>query len=153
DLDTIGSTNLDARFDLLWETAGVHGRPGLVAIPSTYHTFGNDGSVPLHQSIDYPGNTALPNLPNRLEVLHDLARVCSDHLPALQNYQIVRRPGLSLRGEGSESADPLPGAFSLASAPGMPPHIQESESRGFEGSLTPPPQGTAVPVDGLLPGD
>jgi hypothetical protein len=49
--------------------------------------------VPLDQGVDDPTNTALADLPNRLAVLHDLARVCSDHLPVVQQYRIAQPPG------------------------------------------------------------
>jgi hypothetical protein len=81
---------------LLWETGAVqsnNGGYGLKDIPSTYHVLGNNGSVPLDQGVDASTNTALADVPNRLAVLHDLARVCSDHLPVLQSYRIVPAPG------------------------------------------------------------
>jgi hypothetical protein len=83
DTDTIAASSLTSRFDLLWETAAVR------SMPATYHAFGNNGSVPLDQGVDAPANTALADLPNRLAVLHDLAQVCSDHLPVVQNYRIT----------------------------------------------------------------
>jgi hypothetical protein len=96
DTDTIAADSLHSRFDLLWETGAVrssNGGYGLKDMPSTYQAFGNNGSVPLDQGVDAPANTALPDLPNRLAVLRDLARVCSDHLPVVQSYRIVQPPG------------------------------------------------------------
>ena len=54
DIDTIQSWNLENRYDLLWQTAPVIDGYGLQAIPSTYQSFGNNGSVPLHGSVDDP---------------------------------------------------------------------------------------------------
>jgi len=97
DIDTINSDNLNGRLDLLWETGPVIGDYGLQAMPWTYHTFGNDGSVPLHQPADYPYSTALSELDNQADVLYALAHQASDHLPVMQEYQIVApsRPGTS----------------------------------------------------------
>jgi hypothetical protein len=75
---------LKNRYDLLWESGPVIGDPGLQAVPSTYHTFGVDGSVGLHQAVDDPSNTALPDLDNRLDVLNALVNDTSDHLPVVQ---------------------------------------------------------------------
>jgi hypothetical protein len=96
DTDTIAADNLTSRFDLLWETGAIqssNGGYGLKDMPSTYHVLGNNGSVTLNQAVDNPASTALADLPNRLGVLHDLARVCSDHLPVVQSYRIVQPPG------------------------------------------------------------
>jgi hypothetical protein len=93
--DTIAGSRLTSRFDLLWETGAVPssaGGYGLKDLPSTYHAFGNNGSVPLDRGVDAPSNTALADLPNRLGVLHDLATVCSDHIPVVQDYRIVQQP-------------------------------------------------------------
>ena len=89
---------LKNRFDLLWQSAAVIGDFGLQALPSTYHTFGVDGSVALHHSVDDASNTALPELDNRLAVLDALANDTSDHLPVLQEYQIVTAPPLPPQG-------------------------------------------------------
>jgi hypothetical protein len=43
--------------------------------------------------VDASVNTALPDLPDRLTILHNLARVCSDHLPVVHDYRIVPTPG------------------------------------------------------------
>jgi hypothetical protein len=95
DTDTIASTGLNSRFDLLWESGSVSsstGGPGLKDMPSTYHVFGNNGSVALNRGVNNASNTALPDLPNRLAVLNDLT-LCSDHIPALQDYQVVTPSG------------------------------------------------------------
>jgi hypothetical protein len=90
DIDTIASTRLDGRFDELWETGvvrnGTSGN-GLKDMPSTYHAFGNNGSVAYSQSVASASNTSLPDLPNRTTVLTDLTH-CSDHIPVLQEYNI-----------------------------------------------------------------
>jgi hypothetical protein len=90
DIFTIASTKIDGRFDELWESGAVlnsHGGNGLQDMPSTYHPFGNNGSVAFEQSVTSPSNTALADLPNRTTVLADLTH-CSDHIPNLQEYQI-----------------------------------------------------------------
>src|SRR5262249_9040151 len=99
DMDTIAGDNLTNRYDLLWETDAVRSSGagyGLKDVPSTYPVFGNNGSVSLNQAVDDPANPALANLPNRLAVLHDLARVCSDHLPVVQQYRMVQPQGPAL---------------------------------------------------------
>jgi hypothetical protein len=77
------------RYDLLWESAPVIGDYGLQALPWTYHSVGNNGSVPLRGSVDDPSNTALAELDNQWDVLNALANDSSDHLPVVQEYQIV----------------------------------------------------------------
>jgi hypothetical protein len=89
-LPGLTSGGINNRYDLLWETAPVMSGTGLQAVPSTYHPLGNNGSVPFHQSIDYPSNTALGELPNRLAVLNGLANDTSDHLPLLETFRVVR---------------------------------------------------------------
>jgi hypothetical protein len=108
----------------------VVGDLGLQAIPATYHTFGVDGSVGLRQAVDNPGNTALPELDNRLAVLDALANDSSDHLPVLQEYQVVTPPPVPPGpGTAVETAALSPGAF--------PPHA----------APVPPPQGTVGSTD------
>lgn len=90
DIDTIRSTGLNGRFDELWESGVVRssqGGNGLKDIPSTYHSFGNNGSVGYNQSVAAASNTALRNLANRTTVLTDLTH-CSDHIPVLQLYSL-----------------------------------------------------------------
>jgi hypothetical protein len=124
DIDTIASTSVDARFDLLWETAPVlssGGGSGLQDQPATYHTFGIDGSVPLYHPVDDPANDTLADLPNRLDVLYALGHACSDHLPVLQNYQVVPAPGPSPHRKGMAPAPlwlgTLPSAPATLAAP------------------------------------
>src|SRR5262249_23081274 len=111
---------LKNRFDLLWQSAPVIGDFGLQALPSTYHTFGVDGSVALHQSVDDASNTALPELDNRLAVLDALANDTSDHLPVLQEYQIVTPPPPG-PGRRNEQETILPSASALLVAPAFSP--------------------------------
>jgi hypothetical protein len=122
DIDTIGATSLDNRFDLLWETAPVIGDFGLQALPGTYHTFGNNGSVPLRQSVASPGNTALSELPNQADVLNALAYTTSDHLPVLQEYQIVTGGGGAGAGnsQGRTATAPLSLSFATSTRTGVP---------------------------------
>jgi hypothetical protein len=89
DTDTLSTTSLYTRSDRLWETGAVRsstGGSGLKDMPSTYHVFGNNGSVALNHGVTDSANTALSELPNRSTVLADLP-LCSDHLPVLQKYQ------------------------------------------------------------------
>jgi hypothetical protein len=113
DIDTIQAWNLEDRFDLLWETAPVVGDYGLQAMPWTYHSFGNNGSVALDGSVADPGNTALSELPNQADVLQALATACSDHIPVLQEYQIVTPQAAAHRNAGAAGAL-LEGALSSA---------------------------------------
>jgi hypothetical protein len=109
DTDTIASTNLNSRFDLLWETAPVrntNGGNGLKDMPSTYHVFGNNGSVALRGAVTAASNTALADLPNRLTVLTDLTH-CSDHLPVLQTYVLTTSTGPATHFVITPSANPV----------------------------------------------
>jgi hypothetical protein len=109
DTDSIASTRLNSRFDLLWETGAVRGSTGgngLKDSPSTYHVFGNNGSVALNGSVTATSNTALADLPNRLTVLTDLT-LCSDHLPVLQTYRIVTPTGPATQFLMVPSTDPV----------------------------------------------
>jgi hypothetical protein len=90
DIDTIRSTGLNGRFDMLWESGVVrngHGGNGLQDMPATYHPFGNNGSVGYNHSVAASNNTALPDLANRTTVLTDLTH-CSDHIPNLMAYSV-----------------------------------------------------------------
>jgi hypothetical protein len=89
DTDTLATTRLYTRSDRLWESGSVRSSTGgsaLKDMPSTYHAFGNNGSVALNGSVTNSSNTALSELSNRPTVLTDLT-LCSDHLPVLQRYQ------------------------------------------------------------------
>ena len=90
DIDTIRSTGLNGRFDELWESGVVRssqGGNGLKDMPSTYHSFGNNGTVAYNQSVASSSNTALPHLSNRTTVLADLTHA-SDHIPVFQLYSL-----------------------------------------------------------------
>jgi endonuclease/exonuclease/phosphatase family metal-dependent hydrolase len=79
---------LDDRFDFQLITSALADGTGLEYRTGSYHAFGNNGTVPLNGSVDDPANTALPDLPNRQEVLHLLATV-SDHLPLVADYDLL----------------------------------------------------------------
>jgi hypothetical protein len=64
----------------------------LQEIPSTYHSFGNNGSIPYNQPVNYSGNTALRHVPNRTTVLTDMTHT-SDHIPLFMNYTIGSAAG------------------------------------------------------------
>src|SRR5262249_54145148 len=139
---------LKNRFDLLWQSAAVIGDFGLQALPSTYHTFGIDGSVALHQSVDDPSNTALPELDNRFDVLDALANDSSDHLPVLQEYRIVTPPPIPPGPGGrNEQEALLPSASALLLAPALSPqfiapdtievHPNVGDSTGLSGARPP----------------
>jgi hypothetical protein len=110
DIDNIASTSLNGRLDQLWETGSVvssQGGDSLQDRPRTYHSFGNNGSVPLNSGVNYHTNTALGDLANRLAVLNALTQ-CSDHIPLLQEYRIVMPPQPSLQGSVSGDTSPAP---------------------------------------------
>jgi hypothetical protein len=137
---------LKNRFDLLWESGPVVGDFGLQAVPSTYHTFGVDGSVALRHAVDDPSNTALPDLANRLDVLNALANDTSDHLPVLQLYQIVTPSGPASKAgaHGGASADVKQPALLAVGVPAM--------AHGSDVSQPLPPQsGTAASPGALSP--
>jgi hypothetical protein len=113
DLESIQSFHLDNRYDLLWESAPVVDGYGLQALPWTYHSFGNNGSIPIGDTVADPNNTALAELPNQADVLAALATACSDHIPVLQEYQIVTPQAAAHRNAGAAGAL-LAGALSSA---------------------------------------
>src|SRR5262249_9680455 len=55
---------------------------------TTYHTFGNNGSVALNGNINDPSSTALPGLANRTTVLNLLTTV-TDHLPTVADFTVA----------------------------------------------------------------
>lgn len=86
---------LDDRFDFqLVSDSVLGGNVGsLKYVAGSYHTFGNNGSVPVNGSINSPSNTALGSVPNRTQVLNLLTTV-ADHLPVLADYNVLLRlPG------------------------------------------------------------
>jgi hypothetical protein len=158
DTDTISSTGLNSRFDLLWETGPVRsgtGGYGLKDRPATYHAFGNDGSVPLNRGVTYSTNTALPDLPDRLTVLSDLTR-CSDHIPALQDYQIVAPSGAATHFSVVPDTDPAV-AGSAVTVTVAALDANDRVAAGYGGTVTfssGDPYGATLPADYTFqPGD
>jgi hypothetical protein len=150
DIDTIQSWHLENRYDLLWETAPVIGDYGLQAMPWTYHSFGNNGSVSLCGSVEDPSNTALAELDNQWDVLHALARACSDHIPVLQEYQIVTPGNASVHGRVGLAVALLPVASPSHSATHAP---TVAASRDFREQVTAAWRETALPVEARFPVD
>ncbi len=79
------SGGLDDRFDFQLISGELTNGQGLEYLTGSYHTFGNNGSIALNQSINGAGSTALPNLANRTTVL-DLLTTVTDHLPVVADY-------------------------------------------------------------------
>jgi hypothetical protein len=76
---------LDDRLDFQLISGELQDGSGLEYRPGSYHTFGNNGSVPVNGSINAAGSTALPGMPNRVTILNLLTTV-SDHLPVVADY-------------------------------------------------------------------
>lgn len=76
---------LDDRFDFQIVSGEVMDPGGFTYVAGSYHTFGNNGSVPRNGSINDARNTSLSGLANRSEVL-DLLTTVSDHLPVVADY-------------------------------------------------------------------
>ncbi|MCC6322530.1 MAG: hypothetical protein IT438_13965 [Phycisphaerales bacterium] len=81
---------LDDRFDWHMVSGVVMTTPaaGLSYLAGSYHTFGNNGSVPINGNINDGSSTALPGLPNRVTVLNLLTTV-TDHLPVVADYVVL----------------------------------------------------------------
>lgn len=79
---------LDDRFDFQLNTAELTDNAGLDYVSGTYHTFGNNGSVPINGNINAASSTALSGLANRTTILNLLTTV-TDHLPVVADYRIV----------------------------------------------------------------
>jgi exonuclease III len=79
---------IDDRFDFQLNTGELADGAGLEYVSGSYHPFGNNGSVPIDESINYITSTALPELANRLTVLGLLTMV-ADHLPVVAEYVFV----------------------------------------------------------------
>lgn len=90
-LMTHASTAADIRFDFQFVTTPMLNQYGVQIIPNTYPVFGNNGSTSFGSGVNSPINTALPDLPNRLQVLQLLTTV-SDHLPVVADYIVVLAP-------------------------------------------------------------
>jgi endonuclease/exonuclease/phosphatase family metal-dependent hydrolase len=76
---------LDDRYDFQLISGEFANGVGLEYRPGSYHTFGNNGTVPVNGNIDDPSSTALPGFANRFELLTLLRNVC-DHLPVVADY-------------------------------------------------------------------
>lgn len=85
------SGGIDDRFDFILQSNELTDGVGLDYVSGTYHTFGNNGSVPRNGSINDGSSTALPGLANRQQLLDYLTTV-SDHLPVVADYRIVGAP-------------------------------------------------------------
>jgi len=83
--DGLTGGGLDDRFDFQIVSGEVLAPGGFTYVSGTYRTFGNNGSVPRNGDINDPRSTALPGLPNRIEVLNTLTTF-SDHLPVVADY-------------------------------------------------------------------
>src|SRR5262249_53228593 len=78
---------LDDRFDFQMTSGELTNGSGIDYRSGTYHTFGNNGSVPLNGDINIPSSTALPGLSNRVTILNLLTTV-TDHLPVVADFRI-----------------------------------------------------------------
>jgi|GEM_PF-276632 len=92
---------LNSRFDLQYVTDEVLTNEGVSYINGSYHTFMNNGSVPLNSSINVAANNAQPALPNRSQVLTALT-TASDHLPLVVDYRIPAKMSLSVGTVGAQ---------------------------------------------------
>lgn len=79
---------LDDRFDFQLLTGEWFDGVGLEYRPGSYRAFGNNGTVPVNNSINISANTALADLPNRTTILNLLTTV-TDHLPVVVDYQYI----------------------------------------------------------------
>jgi endonuclease/exonuclease/phosphatase family metal-dependent hydrolase len=84
---TLVGGGLDDRFDFQLITGEFTDGNGIDYRSGSYHTFGNNGSVPINSSINNSSSTALSGLANRTTVLNLLTTV-SDHLPVVADYTI-----------------------------------------------------------------
>jgi hypothetical protein len=85
---------LDDRFDFQLISQALANGSGLEYEPGSYHSLGNNGTVPLKASLNDPKNTALAGLSNRTQVLNLLTTV-SDQLPVVADYVLVASPSIS----------------------------------------------------------
>ena len=109
---TLVGGGLGDRFDFQVATAPVitGDDHGLKYIPGSYHSFGNNGTVPVAGNIYDPNNTALADFPDRKTLLNDLASV-SDHLPVVADY--TYDAGVSADEVLVPSSVPEPGACAM----------------------------------------
>ncbi len=78
---------LDDRFDFQLVTGEFTDGTGIDYRPGSYHSFGNNASVPINSSINNSSSTALSGLANRTTVL-DLLTTVTDHLPVVADYTV-----------------------------------------------------------------
>src|SRR5262249_10979163 len=83
---------MDDRFDFEMITAGLLDGTGLEYLAGSYHPFGNNGTMPFEGNINDPSNPALPDLPNRIDVLNLMTTV-TDHIPVVADYVFVSGDG------------------------------------------------------------
>jgi hypothetical protein len=88
---TESATNLRYRDDFQFVSGPMLTENGLQLDPASYCVFGNNGSVPLGDAVNWTGNTALGDLTNRTDVLGDLT-TATDHLPVVADYNVVDVP-------------------------------------------------------------
>jgi len=111
---------LDDRFDFQLQSGEWTDGASLEYVPNSYHTFGNNGSVPINSDINAASSTALAGLTNRLTVLNLLASV-TDHLPVVADFRfistVVEQFVSYIGGNYLQSFDGLPsaGTYALAS--------------------------------------
>lgn len=86
---------LNSRFDLQYVTDEMLSGEGVSYLTGSYHTFMNNGSVPLNQAINSASNNALPSLPNRSQVLTALT-TATDHLPLVVDYQVPAKMAVTV---------------------------------------------------------
>jgi hypothetical protein len=85
---TYSGSNLRYRDDFVLVTQNIMSDPsGFMWVAGSFHPFGNNGSVGVNGSLNSPGNTALPGLPNRAAVLAAIT-TASDHIPVVADFVI-----------------------------------------------------------------
>jgi hypothetical protein len=97
---------LNSRFDMQYLTDEMLSGEGVSYLTGSYHTFMNNGSVPLNNSINVAANNAQPSLPNRSQVLTALT-TATDHLPLVVDYQVPAKMSVSV---GTVSPSVITGA-------------------------------------------
>ncbi|MFM7242681.1 MAG: lamin tail domain-containing protein, partial [Planctomycetaceae bacterium] len=109
---------LDDRFDFQIVSGEVIAPGGFTYVAGSYHTFGNNGSVPRNGNINDPRSTALSGLANRIDVLAALTTF-SDHLPVVADYtyETITAVPSALSVTPGTLAGPLSTTAGTASAP------------------------------------
>jgi endonuclease/exonuclease/phosphatase family metal-dependent hydrolase len=108
---------LDDRFDFQLVTSALMDSEGLAVITSSYHTFGNDGSVAVNADIS---TASVASLQSRLtgyttaqaSAVITALGTASDHLPVVADYQLPAKMGVAV---GSTPARIIKGANTSAS--------------------------------------